>query len=149
VRRLFKRLDEDGSGSVDVAELTDGLIKFKMASSPEAVTRLIAENNLDADGDGSISREEFERAFAGVQHEVAAEQGDVPESVRQVRKLFRSMDDDGSGWVDERELCEGMIKAGLAFSYSEVRIIIEKYELDKDGDGRITLEEFEDVYQVL
>lgn len=59
-----------------------------------------------------------------------------------VRDIFREMDDDGSGSVDEDEFVEGMIKIGIKdVRPLEIRLLYQA--LDKDGDRSLTLHEME------
>lgn len=61
VCRFFRRLDRDGSGALDVAELQRGLVALGLVLAPaeaEAVCR-----NWDRDGSGTLDLEEFLRAL--------------------------------------------------------------------------------------
>jgi Ca2+-binding EF-hand superfamily protein len=59
-----------------------------------------------------------------------------------VRDIFREMDKDGSGSVDEKEFVEGMVKLGIKdVRPLEIRILYQA--LDNDGDKNLTLLEME------
>ena len=49
--------DLDGSGSIDENELAAVLLNLGRDASPTAVKRMLSE--LDTDGDGSVSEDEF------------------------------------------------------------------------------------------
>ena len=59
-----------------------------------------------------------------------------------VRDIFREMDQDGSGAVDENEFIEGMMKIGMKdIRPSEIRLLYQA--IDKDGDKSLTLLEMD------
>merc|ERR1719326_2818987 len=60
VDAIFDRMDKDGDGSVDRAELKEALDAAGRASDEEAVSATMKA--MDTDNDGVISRKEFKRA---------------------------------------------------------------------------------------
>ena len=50
-------------------------------------------------------------------------------------------------WVDSRELFEGLKALGVSATYEEIKEILAGG--DVDGDGRLTLEEFLDCFEVV
>ncbi|KAF5737831.1 putative dc3 [Tripterygium wilfordii] len=69
--RIFKRFDLNGDGKISAAELGDCL-KTLGSVTPEEITRMMAE--IDTDGDGYISFEEFTefaKANSGLMKDVA------------------------------------------------------------------------------
>jgi hypothetical protein len=61
-----------------------------------------------------------------------------------LRTAFIEMDVDGSGYLNEAELAGALAKAGIEVVQQEVITIVRKY--DANGDGRISVEEFFDVF---
>ena len=64
LREAFKMLDKDGSGCIDKDELRDLLRNFSAAGeelSPEDIEAMIAES--DVDGDGQVSFDEFAKVM--------------------------------------------------------------------------------------
>ena len=57
IQRAFKRFDADGSGFLDVAELTDAMHMFLNGVDRARVLELV--QRYDVDGDGTISLDEF------------------------------------------------------------------------------------------
>ena len=93
----------------------------------------------DGDGDGSLTLDEFIDCFDDLKGEVESS----PEE--RLASLFHSLDDDGTGWVDSRELFEGLKALGISATYEEIQEILAGG--DVDGDGRLTLEEFLDCFE--
>ena len=58
---MFAELDVDGSGKLSAAELADGLSGMDIGLTRSQIVNLIYA--IDSDGDGAISKEEFESAF--------------------------------------------------------------------------------------
>ncbi|MFJ9838918.1 oxygenase MpaB family protein [Kitasatospora sp. NPDC101155] len=91
---------------------------------------------MDANGDGKVSREEFTAAtLAGCDRDEAyLEQGLLPA----LRAVFTAADTDGSGFLefDEYRVVFGGPRVHPAELSHGFR------QLDTDGDGRITVEEF-------
>jgi len=93
---MLKRMDEDGSGTLDVGELKNGLAMLGIEDvSDEDMERLM--KNFDGDNSGKISVEEFYRGLQG--------------NMKRKRKLivrlaFNVLDRDGSGEVDVHDIKE-------------------------------------------
>lgn len=63
VAKLFKKLDSDGSGDIDYAELKSGLAKLGLSVMTQDADDLIA--SIDTDNDGKITLEEFTAFMEG------------------------------------------------------------------------------------
>lgn len=62
------------------------------------------------------------------------------DTVAQLRSLFISLDDDGSGELGALELYEALVKFGQAVTDKQVKEMMD--DVDKDGSGTIGFEEF-------
>ncbi|XP_069023008.1 parvalbumin-7 [Embiotoca jacksoni] len=65
-------------------------------------------------------------------------------SAENVKMVFRVLDVDGSGFIEEEELkfvLKGFAKEGRDLTDSETRAFLKA--ADKDGDGKIGIDEFE------
>ena len=91
-------------------------------------------NNLDTDGDGTVSQAEF----------VSARPDDVTEEM--ATQLYSSLDTDSSGTLSESEfavMANNNASSGSAGSISSDTLISALYDnLDTDGDGTISQAEF-------
>lgn len=69
MREIFKAFDKDNSGKIDMKELTDVMkAYYKAVEEPAddkkcADTAAVIMKEIDAGGDGTISVEEFIKAF--------------------------------------------------------------------------------------
>ena len=106
----FEMLDVDGNGEIDTADL-DALRAERFAA-------------IDADGDGSVTEEEF----------IAQAQRDAAERASQ---MFARLDADGDG-VLSRDALEG--RGGRGGGGMSRRFLMRA---DADGSGGVNAEEFE------
>jgi Ca2+-binding EF-hand superfamily protein len=69
LRKIFKEVDKDGSGSLDIKEVTDVVRAYYKAVEEPADDKKCSETaatimkQVDTSGDGSISIDEFIRVF--------------------------------------------------------------------------------------
>ncbi|KAG7393445.1 NLR, CARD domain-containing protein 3 [Phytophthora pseudosyringae] len=121
VAMLFRRLDEDGSGSVEIAELLNALRSCGLDVSDEQLVELVQK--YDYDKSGALHKREFADLFA--------------------RVGFAFVDSDGSGSLDVEELRRVFqllgVSEGAAINDAIARMIA-KYDLD--GSGEIDAYEF-------
>eukprot|EP01052_Picozoa_sp_SAG31_P020306 SAG31_NODE_1520_length_8024_cov_7.506625_3_plen_1166_part_00 len=136
---LFKSLDVDNSGSVTNRELEIGLINAGVVSTTAEANLLFGRG--DSDSDGHLTLEEFLGCFEDLNGKVE----ETPEE--RLVNLFHSLDDDGTGWVDSKELFEGLKSLGVSVTYDEIKELLAGG--DSDGDGRLTLEEFLDCFETV
>jgi calmodulin len=90
---------------------------------------------LDADNNGSVSRDEFIEWYAN------NNRGKETNMREMAHELFTVFDKDGSGSIDISELIECMQGLNHGLSYEDVVQLAK--ELDENGDGQISMSEFE------
>ena len=122
ITSLFKSLDTDESGSVDILEFAKGLRLLGIKMSPAQV--VVFRDDIDADGDGSISLDEFTSAVrirlkaasaSNTPNDMAVRAawgkilGALPVDWRpKVEEVFLEFDADQSGEIDMEELAAGL-----------------------------------------
>jgi hypothetical protein len=89
-------------------------------TGPEHSRKLMAR--LDADKDGKITREETEAAR---------------------KQLFARLDRNGDGLVDEEEMDRARQAIIDRATMMETRLSMQWRNMDKDGDGKVSAEEFQ------
>lgn len=146
----FAQLDADGNGALELSDLQslaqklcDRLVPAENAAEQaevmagyEELWQLLA-SQADSDGDGTVSETEY---LAAMDTGVLADETNYDASVgRIVTALFRALDADSSGQLDMNEL----VTMGAAYEMEpeDVRDLFGK--LDTDGDGTVSLEEFQ------
>lgn len=100
--QLFKELDEDGSGSLDLKELIRG-VQRKGVSADNAVKLM---HVLDVDGDGLVSQQEFVDRYSVWQSVFNSD----------ALRTFQQIDTDDSGFIEVAELGAALQKKGLCDS---------------------------------
>lgn len=158
---LFKKIDADGSGTMDGAELREGLRQLGFEPSDHEFDVIMAK--LHKDGGGDVSLKEFDRAVKAAEKlppkkVVKKKQGltdEDKEEFRQIFCLFKQLsrqrasqatgevtlvewDDSGSISVPELEtLLEAV---GLSLNEAELHSMVGG--IDIDGNGEIDFHEF-------
>lgn len=119
---------------ITAKELSDAIHKMKMNMSDREINDLIEQ--VDYQGNQKINYSEFLSATLKL------------ESFLDEQKLlavFNQFDTDGSGKITEDNIYFAMQKLGMEVPRSEVRQIIVKHDLTKDG--MIAFSEFKEMFQ--
>ena len=95
VSRIFKIMDDDGNGSLDLAEFAKGCAESKLEFSDVDVKCLFAA--FDRNHDGTIDYDEFLRAVKGPMNQAR---------IRLVNQAFDKIDIDNSGELDYNDICD-------------------------------------------
>lgn len=139
---MFAKVDSDGSGGVDEAELQTMLedISQKTGTSVDGnAAELLSQ--MDSDGDGSLSQTELDEGMRSLlpppstmdfAQSRGADDGSGSDD------LFGKIDTDGDGKVSSDELQALFDKMGVQEDASE-----RLSQLDTDGDGSLSQTEFE------
>eukprot|EP01147_Barroeca_monosierra_P006942 gene6942-7602_t len=134
IKRLgkrFRKLDTDGSGTLSVTEFM---------AIPELQQNPLVERVLaifDDNGDGEIDFEEFIKGIS-----LFSVQGDRE---KKLRFAFQIYDVDGDGYISNGELFQVLkLMVGNNLKDTQLQQIVDKTIIyaDKDGDGRVSFEEF-------
>ncbi|KAG9126492.1 Calcineurin subunit B [Ceratobasidium sp. 392] len=131
LKRRFMKLDADGSGSIDREEF---LQISQIASNPLA-SRMIAI--FDEDGGGTVDFQEFVGGLSAFSSRGGREE--------KLRFAFKVYDMDRDGYISNGELYLVLkMMVGNNLKDSQLQQIVDKtiMEADKDGDGKLSFEEF-------
>ena len=136
IKRLFLALDEDGNGELSVDELKSILEDPRLKMSPDDISSLISE--FDLDGSGTIDICEFLILMANRKNKDLIRKAIVLRSA--IRKAFKSFDKDGNGYITRKEFKTVMRKCKGRVTEEQLDTMMKK--ADKNGDGRIDYDEF-------
>jgi calcium-dependent protein kinase len=88
---------------------------------------------MDKNGDGSISLEEFQSGIASMNSKNAAE----------IEKVFKTLDADSNGSINYTEFLAATIGANVFLQEERLHQAFQLF--DKNGDGKISVEEIKSV----
>jgi len=89
LKRIFKIMDDDASGYLDVNEFNKALKDYRVTVTPDEARKLFQA--FDLNGDGTISYDEFLRGVVGEMNQTRR---------GLVRKAFDKLDRNGNGVVE-------------------------------------------------
>lgn len=131
-REAFDMFDMDGGGTIESHELRHVMNKLGEQPSDEELDDMIRA--VDLNGDGEIDFEEF---ISLMRLRMDERQRDPEEDLRDAFNMF---DADRSGYIDREEVRMLMKKLAQTLTEDEIDAIME--EVDTDGDGEISFDEF-------
>ena len=163
VKMLFKAVDTDGGGSLDIDEVKLLLTKLGMDVTDDAVNTVMDE--MDPDGDGEIMLGEFQTWWKAAGSDVKGRMTRLSDatavrkqreerekarekasgkpgslSTEEVQELFKAMDADGGGYLDRQEVSMLLKKIGLNVDAEGLDKVME--EMDPNGDAEVDVHEF-------
>ncbi|KKZ61280.1 calcineurin subunit B [[Emmonsia] crescens] len=131
LRKRFMKLDKDNSGTIE----RDEFLSLPQVSSNPLATRMIAI--FDEDGGGDVDFQEFVSGLSAF-----SSKGNKEEKLRFAFKVY---DIDRDGYISNGELFIVLkMMVGSNLKDMQLQQIVDKtiMEADKDGDGKISFEEF-------
>merc|ERR1711934_722364 len=102
LREAFELFDTDGSGAIDVTELTTAMSALGFEPKKSEITKMVTD--MDKDGTGSISLKNLT--------EVAKELGESC-SDAELAEILKECDIDGDGEIKEADFLEIMTATGM------------------------------------
>jgi len=131
LREVFCQLDADNDGMLTAKELRDGMARAGLKEVPPDLQAIMED--VDGDGSGVVDYTEF--LAATIDHK-AYVQEDV------VWSAFRVFDRNGDGQITLAELREVLSDKDVEEVVGQETIAKLMEDVDLDGDGRISFEEF-------
>lgn len=131
LRKRFMKLDKDNSGTIEREEF----LSLPQVSSNPLSTRMIAI--FDEDGGGDVDFQEFVSGLSAF-----SSRGNKEEKLRFAFKVY---DIDRDDYISNGELFIVLkMMVGSNLKDQQLQQIVDKtiMEADKDGDGKISFEEF-------
>jgi Ca2+-binding EF-hand superfamily protein len=164
VTYLFNAADVDGNGYLDRQEFKSVFesLKTELGLSNKAIKQIMAE--ADENDDGVIEYAEFVPIACDVINMLEAkkdlevqrelEKADAVDDAKDfllhgmpreqleemLKSAFIKSDADKSGYLDRKEFKQCLKGSGLGFTKKEINVMLT--EVDLDGDGRVTYQEF-------
>jgi len=127
-RDIFNMYDKDGNNSIDSGELKLILEELGYECTEDDVSQVIKK--FDTDQTGTIDFNEFLCLI-----------GDwMSNDENQIRDAFEVFDKEGNGYLSLEQLKRALTTYGEAFTDTEAEEFFS--EIDIDGDGTITADEF-------
>lgn len=129
---IFNEVDRDGSGFLDIEEVKQIAERLGQPLSAKDVKSIFEA--MDTDNDGKVTPEEF-----GVW--ISAQE--TKEGIRSYFQntaslIFKDIDTDKSGFIDEKELRDVAVRLGQ----KDMDTMMVFKEMDTDNDGKISKDEF-------
>ncbi len=134
LKSLFTKYDKDGSGQLNRSELQGLFVQDLGLSKEQAEAYALL---LDKDGSGSISFDEFHAWLQSGERFKNVTDSSRYHRLKKAVEMFKSYDKDGSGALDSNEF----EKLFLAYGGKKENVKAGLNELDKDGNGLISLQE--------
>mmetsp|Transcript_4733 Transcript_4733/g.7863 ORF Transcript_4733/g.7863 Transcript_4733/m.7863 type:complete len:153 (-) Transcript_4733:89-547(-) len=131
-KEAFALFDIDGGGTIERHELRHVMGRLGEVLSDEEIEAMLRA--VDKNGDGEIDFEEF----VALMRLRAEHREEDPEAA--LLDAFNIFDADGSGSIDRDEVRVLMRKLAQTLTEDEIDDIMD--EVDTDGDGQISFEEF-------
>ncbi|ODQ77341.1 hypothetical protein BABINDRAFT_54671 [Babjeviella inositovora NRRL Y-12698] len=131
LRKRFMKLDKDNSGTIDSEEF----VLIPGVSSNPLAPRLMEV--FDEDGGGSVDFQEFIDGLS-----VFSVRGDIDQKLRFAFKIY---DIDRDGFISNGELYLVLkMMVGTHLAKEQLQQLVDRtiMENDKDGDGKLSFEEF-------
>jgi Ca2+-binding EF-hand superfamily protein len=121
------------TGTIELHELQQ--VMRKLGQNPSEAELIEMISTVDDNGDNEIDFNEFLILMKSHIGEKDPE--------KELRDAFRVFDTDNSGSIDKKELKRLMKKLGQALSEAELDAMMD--EVDTNGDGQISFEEFKEL----
>ena len=126
LRERFTKLDEDGSGKVDMSEYLQWSLRDALTRSSDRVVDLFRA--WDEDRSGAVDKKEFRKAIRAMGF-------DIPQ--RECDAVFDSLDEDKSGSLEYKEL-NAMLRKGVGSDATKANLKRAPTQKDTSRGAKLT-----------
>ncbi|XP_016956556.1 uncharacterized protein LOC108029021 [Drosophila biarmipes] len=130
LRNTFRILDKENEGAITSKEL--GVVIRALGRQPNESEVQSMINEVDSDGNGSISAAEFCNVILRKMRDTSKED--------ELRDSFRVFDKENNGYISATELRAVFMALGEKLGEDELEDMIREYDLDQDN--HLNFEEF-------
>ncbi|GAA0185714.1 calmodulin-related [Lithospermum erythrorhizon] len=130
VEKVFQRFDRNGDGRISADELKDVLKALGSTSSPEDISLMMQE--IDIDKDGYINLKEFS---SFIKPKESSDGG-----INELKEAFDMYDENHNGLISANELHQILNQIGQSCTVQDCEKMIKT--VDADGDGCVSFDEF-------
>merc|ERR1712025_503372 len=137
IKEAFDLFDTDGSGNIDIKELTIAMKALGCEPKPGEIEKMIAD--VDDDGSGEIGYPEFLKMMT---NKILNK-----DPKDDLLKAFRLFDEDQTGSVSFKNIKKVAKETNQTLTDDELQQMLD--DADKDGDGVLNEEEFLNIMKKL
>jgi len=135
-KEIFDHMDSDKDGKISHADLKRCLDEAGWGLNDDEIAAIIKK--ADQDGSGTISWEEFLKV---------AEQRPIRRRIEAaLRRMFRAMDVDGTGYITKDNLKQLLVEVGAGDEVPDSELDAMIKRADKTGSGKVSFEEFVEAF---
>ncbi len=131
---IFREMDRDGSGYLDIKEIKQYAARLGQPLEEDRV-RAIFES-MDKNGAGKVNADEFIQWFSNDE----TRKGVKAYFRQKTIQIFKEIDIDNSGYLDERKIKDISIQIGHHLPDKKIKAIF--VEMDVDRTGKVDVEHF-------
>lgn len=155
VAEVWRQYDADRNGTLEMHEMKELLLDIGIEMADDELQKFFED--IDTDHSGTISQEEFAKAFERPQLAGLQMIAEVRRKAQQMRTqngldnlplvlaAWKRYDSDGNGSLDASEIEKVLRDLGIVFPSSQhVEWFVEKF--DQNGSGTIELDEFASLF---
>eukprot|EP00164_Ancoracysta_twista_P003560 GFYU01004753.1.p1 GENE.GFYU01004753.1~~GFYU01004753.1.p1 ORF type:complete len:479 (-),score=88.74 GFYU01004753.1:51-1487(-) len=141
ILKAFNSIDTDSSGIISRDEILETLKSFNQNATMSNVQKFL--NYFDTDGTGNISYEEFKTGIVKYNMDpklFIRSGGAKREDYSVILRAFNSIDEDGDGWIGEREILHVLKRLNPKATEANVQKFLNYFE--HEADGHVSYEQF-------